>query len=501
MTKSISRIIVIIFLINSFSSQLYNQTEKIPDQSCERVITIIGTGYVGLVTGAGLAEFGNTVICADIDTHKISLLQQGEIPIYEPGLEKLVERNVTAKRIFFTNDVAQAIQNAAIIFIAVNTPMSDDGSADLSAINSVAHSIAQNINGHKIIVIKSTVPVGTGQQVRAILEQEGVAPTMFDIVSNPEFLREGSAVNDFLEPDRLVLGIESDRALTAMCKVYEPLITRGTPHVLTNIVTAEIIKYAANAFLATKISFINEVANLCDLTGADARTVALAMGLDHRINANFLKFGPGFGGSCFPKDILALIYFAKQQGIDLHTVNAALQANKIQQKKPAEKLFKLMKNYFANESIEGKTVAVLGLAFKANTDDIRYSPAIPTIKILLQHGIIVKAYDPAAMHNMQQFFSNITYCSSIYEAVTGVDAIIIMTEWDEFKQMDISRISNLVNNRILVDARNILSPILLKQKGFTCDTIGQSYLCLEENDHKQKITQSYRTIFSRGKVS
>jgi len=258
--------------------------------------------------------------------------------------------------------------------------------------------------------------------------------------------------------------------------------------VLTNTVTAEITKYAANAFLAIKLSFINEVANLCDSTGADTQTVASAMGLDHRINPQFFKFGPGFGGSCFPKDIQALIYFAQQHGIDLHTVNAALQANKIQQKKPAEKLFKLMKKYFTGQTLEGKTVAVLGLAFKANTDDIRYSPAIPTIKILLQHGMIVKVYDPAAMHNMQQFFPTITYCSSVYEAVTNVDAIVIMTEWDEFKKMNISRISNLVNNRILVDARNILNPTLLKQKGFICDTIGQSYLCLEENEHKQKLT-------------
>jgi len=496
MKNNISRMIMVIFLMNLYFSQMCKQIEEIPPQPSEDTIAIIGTGYVGLVLGGCLPEFGNKkVICADIDAHKISLLQEGIIPIYEPGLKELIKRNVEMKRIFFTNNVADAIKDATIIFIAVNTPMSDDGSADLSAIKSVVNTIAQNINNHKIIVTKSTVPIGTGKKIRTMLEQHGISPTMFDIVSNPEFLREGSAVTDFLKPDRIVIGTESDKALAAMCKIYEPLITRGTPHVLTNIVTAEIIKYAANAFLATKLSFINEIANLCDSTGADAQTVAFAMGLDQRISKKFLKYGPGFGGSCFPKDTQALLYISQQHGIDLHIVHAALEANKIQQKKPAEKLFKLMKNYFTNENFQGKTVAILGLSFKANTDDIRYSPAIPTIKILLQHGITIKAYDPAAMQNMQPFFPNITYCSSVYEAVTDVDAIIIMTEWNEFKQMDISHIGSLVKHRIIVDARNIISPILLRKKGFVCDTIGQSYLCLEENDHEQKATQSYRTTF------
>jgi len=496
MSNNISRMIMIIFLINLYSSQVCNQIEAIPPQSSEETIAIIGTGYVGLVLGACLPEFGNKrIICADIDAHKISLLQQGKIPIYEPGLKELIKRNVEAKRLFFTNNVASAIKDATTIFITVNTPMGDDGAADLSAVKSVINSIAQNIDSYKIIVTKSTVPIGTGKKIRTMLEQHGISPTMFDIVSNPEFLREGSAVTDFLEPARIVIGTESDRALTAMCKIYEPLVTRGTPYVLTNIVTAEIIKYAANAFLATKLSFMNGVANMCDSIGADAQTVAFAMGLDPRISPQFLKCGPGFGGSCFPKDIQALLYIAQQHGIDLHTVHAALEANKIQQKKPTEKLFKLMENYFTDESLPGKTVAILGLAFKANTDDIRYSPAIPTIKTLLQHDIIVKAYDPAAIQNMQQFFPNIIYCTSVYEAVTDVDAIIIMTEWDEFKQMDISRIGSLVNHRILVDARNILSPTLLKKTGFVCDNIGQSYLCLEENDSKQVPIQSYRATF------
>ncbi|MGB8366885.1 MAG: UDP-glucose/GDP-mannose dehydrogenase family protein [Candidatus Babeliales bacterium] len=493
--KKIKKIIAILLLSNISFSILSNQSEKLSHQSQKKIITIIGTGYVGLVTGAGLAELGNTVICADIDVHKISRLQQGEIPIYEQGLKHLVDHNVAANRLFFTNNVGQAIQDATLIFVAVNTPMGEDGAANLTALKSVVQSIAQHINNHKIIVIKSTVPVGTGQQVRTLLEQQGVAPTMFDMVSNPEFLREGSAVNDFLAPDRLVIGAESNYAIDAICKIYEPLIMRGTPHVLTNIVTAEITKYAANAFLATKVSFINEIANLCDTIQADAQTVALALGLDSRINPKFLKFGPGFGGSCFPKDTEALLYTAQQHGINLHTVHAAIQANKMQQKKPAEKLFKLMKNYFGDEHIKGKTATLLGLAFKANTDDIRYSPAIQTINLLLQHGIQVKVYDPAAMQNMQQLFPDITYCSSAYEAVTDTDAIIVMTEWDEFKQMNIDQVSKLMRTQILVDARNILNPIELKQKGFLCDTIGQSYLCLQEPT-TQQLTKSYRTMLS-----
>ncbi len=495
--KKIKQIITITLLTTTLFSYLVSKSEKSSYQQHENTITIIGTGYVGLVTGAGLAELGNTIICADIDSDKIFRLQQGKIPIYEPGLEKLVSHNVTANRLFFTDNIAQAIQEASIIFVAVNTPMSEDGAADLTAIRSVVQSIAQHINNYKIIVIKSTVPIGTGQQVRAMLEQQGVAPALFDIVSNPEFLREGCAVNDFLKPDRLVIGTESDKALTAICKVYEPLITRGTPHVLTNTVTAEITKYAANAFLATKISFINEIANLCDFVEADTQTVALALGLDNRINPKFLKFGPGFGGSCFPKDTEALLYTAQQHGINLYTVTAAIQANKVQQKKPAEKLFKLMKNYFPDENLAGKTVAILGLAFKANTDDIRYSPAIKTISLLLQQGINIKAYDPAAMQHMQQLFPTITYCPSLYEAVTDADAIIVMTEWDEFKQLDIDRITKLMKNHILVDARNILNPIMLKQKGFLCDTIGQSYLCLQTSKDKQQLTKSYRTMLSK----
>lgn len=453
----------------------------------QKTIAVIGTGYVGLVSGAGLAQFGNEVICADIDSDKIDQLLRGEIPIYEPGLQEIVARNVESGRLSFTDEVAKAIQTANVIFIAVGTPMGEDGNANLSYIESVVKTIAQNFNKPKIIVTKSTVPIGTGKKIRNLLENHGIDPAMFFMVSNPEFLREGSAVDDFLHPDRLVIGAESDEALTIMCEIYEPLIANGIPHVLTDITTAEIIKYASNAFLATKLSFINEIANLCDAADADTQTVSYAMGLDKRISPRFLKPGPGFGGSCFPKDALALIYMARQHNVEMHTVQAALKANKIQYRKPVEKLLQLMKAKIQQEGIENCTIAILGLAFKANTDDIRYSPAISAIKMLLEHGAHIKTYDPAAMENMRQIFPNITYCNSLYEAVTDADAIIIMTEWDEFKQMDLARVSNLVRERVIVDARNIINPSILKQIGFVCDTIGQSYLCKNKNHYLRRL--------------
>ncbi len=454
----------------------------------QNTIAVIGTGYVGLVTGAGIAQFGNKVICADIDSKKIKLLKDGKIPIYEPGLQEIVARNVESGRLSFTDEVAKAIQTADVIFIAVGTPMGENGDANLSYIESVVKTIAQNFNKPKIIVTKSTVPIGTGKKIRNILEKHyGIDSTMFSMVSNPEFLREGSAIDDFLQPDRLVIGAESDEALTIMCEIYEPLIANGIPHVLTDIPTAETIKYASNAFLATKLSFINEIANLCDAADADTQTVSYAMGLDKRISPRFLKPGPGFGGSCFPKDALALIYMARQHNVEMHTVQAALKANKIQYRKPVEKLLQLMKTNTQQKDIENCTIAILGLAFKANTDDIRYSPAIQAIEMLLELGAHIKTYDPAAMENMHQIFPDITYCNSLYEAVTDADAIIIMTEWDEFKQMDFARVSNLVRERVIVDARNIINPSILKQIGFVCDTIGQSYLCKNKNHYLRRL--------------
>jgi UDPglucose 6-dehydrogenase len=455
--------------------------------SSEKTITVIGTGYVGLVSGACLAELGNPVICADIDSPKIHKLQNGVMPIYEQGLAEIVERNVNIGRLIFTDDVDQAIKIADVIFIAVGTPMGEDGSANLAYIDAVVETIARNISSYKIIVTKSTVPVGTGKRIRAQLENDfNVDPNLFSIVSNPEFLREGVAVQDFLHPDRIVIGTDSDSSLIALCEIYESLISAGTAHVLTDVQTAEMIKYAANAFLSVKISYINEVANLCDATDADIQTVAYAMGLDHRISPAFLKPGPGFGGSCFPKDSQAIVYIAQQHNLPFHTVQAALSANKIQQTKPVEKLIRLIKEEY-NQTLDGKTIAVLGLAFKANTDDVRYSPAITTINLLIKEGATVNAYDPVAMENMHHIFPNINYCKTPYAAVTGADAIIIMTDWDEIKQLDFNKIKTMVNQPIIIDARNIINPEILKQLGFSCDAIGQSYLCKKRNEFLHKL--------------
>ena len=453
----------------------------------EKIISIIGTGYVGLVSGACLAELDNSIICADVDTRKIDLLKNGIMPIYEPGLSEVVERNVSAGRLTFTDDVDDAIAVADVVFIAVGTPMGEDGSADLSYIFSVVEAIARNINSYKIIVTKSTVPVGTGKKIRSMLENDfNIDPDLFSIVSNPEFLREGIAVYDFLNPDRIVIGTDSDNALISLCEIYESLISAGTPHVLTDVQTAEMIKYASNAFLSVKISYINEIANLCDATDADTQTVAYAMGLDHRISPAFLKPGPGFGGSCFPKDSQAIIYIANQSNLPFHTVQAALDVNVTQQRKPVEKLITLM-NQECNQDLMGKTVAVLGLAFKANTDDIRYSPAITTIELLLEQGALVRAYDPVATENMRRVFPDIHYSKTIYEAVTDADAIIIMTDWDEIKQMNFAHAKKLVRQPIIVDARNVVNPETLKYLGFSCDSIGQSYLCKKRNEYLRKV--------------
>lgn len=453
----------------------------------DKVVTIIGTGYVGLVSGACLAEIGNSVICADIDSRKIEMLNSGIMPIYEMGLSELVERNVDAERLMFTDNVPKAIAMGDIIFIAVGTPMGDDGSANLSYIDGVVRMIAENINSYKIIVTKSTVPVGTGRGIRAQLENDyGIDPTMFSIVSNPEFLREGLAVNDFLYPDRIVIGTDSDSALIALCEVYEVLIAGGTPYVMTNVQTAEMIKYAANAFLSVKISYINEVANLCDAVDADVKTVAYAMGLDHRISPAFLNPGPGFGGSCFPKDSQAIVYIANKNNLPFHTVQAALDANVVQQGKPAEKLQALMQRELG-EDLVGKVVAVLGLAFKADTDDIRYSPAIKTIELLQELGATVRAYDPIAMDNMRSVFPDLTYCASSYSAAIGADAVVIMTDWDEIKQLDFARLKKVMHYPMIIDARNVVNPEVLKQLGFVCDAIGQSYLCKNRNEYVRTI--------------
>lgn len=431
-------------------------------------IGIIGTGYVGLVTGACLAECGNTVICTDIDNVKINLLKKNIIPIYEPDLETLVIRNIEQERLLFSNDIEQTIYDADIIFIAVGTPAADNGSVNLNALYQVIDSIGKTIHKHLVIVIKSTVPVGTGARIRTYLENvHNIDPDLFCIVSNPEFLREGSAVHDFLEPDRLVIGIELDTSYDALYMIYKSILTSGVPCIVTNIATAELIKYACNAFLATKLSFINEIANICDATGAQVHTIAYAMGLDHRISPYFLKAGPGYGGCCFPKDTQALVHMARHYQVPMHTVQGAIDTNSTQHKVPVNKLLKIF-----NGEVNGKVIAILGLAFKANTDDIRCSPSILVIKQLQDLGATITAYDPKAMYTTAQLFPTVRYCSCAYEAVTDADAILIMTEWEEFRHLNLKRIASLVRQPIIIDARNILDSDQVYKHGFIYDGIG-----------------------------
>lgn len=470
--QHIHSILITTIIITPHAHSITRTIEPTRSRSTQHyTVAIIGTGYVGLVSGAGLAEFGNTVICADIDQNKIDILNNGNIPIYEPGLKDVVARNIEARRLMFTADVDAAIKQADAVFIAVGTPMGADGSADLSYVESVVNTIARNIDNYKVVCTKSTVPIGTGAWIERTLLAHGVDADLFDVVSNPEFLREGCAVKDFLEPDRVVIGANTQKALNIMCGLYNHLFAQGTPHVLTTVTTSEMIKYASNAFLAAKLSFINEIANLCDATGGDAHTVAYAMGLDNRISAQFLKPGPGFGGSCFPKDSQALLYMGEQNNVKLPVVQASLITNETQKTKPLEKLLQHMHNNLAS-----KTVAVLGLAFKANTDDVRYSPARQTIQGLLDHGAHVKVYDPAAMENMKALFPAIEYCDDTYQAVENADAIIVMTEWDVFKHMNLERVRSLVAQPLLIDARNIVNTDELTALGFTFDTIGRAYL-------------------------
>ena len=431
------------------------------------IVGVLGTGYVGLVTGAGLAEIGNTVICADIVKEKIDALKQGIIPIYEPGLDQLVARNVGAGKLSFSDDVAGTIAQSDVVFIAVGTPMGQDGSADLSSFKTVINTIADNLKGYKIIVTKSTVPIGTGSWIRSLLNERKIDADLYDLASNPEFLREGVAVDDFLSPDRIVIGCESDKVKNVMQSIYQPMLDRNVPIVFTDIATSETIKYASNALLAIKISFINELSNLCDALGAKIYTVARVMGLDKRIGPFFLNPGPGFGGSCFPKDCHALVHMAHQYGVDMQIVQATLDANEEQKKVAVKKLSSLVRS-----SLEDKTVAILGLAFKANTDDIRYSPAITAIEMLIENGAHVRAYDPAATENMKKLFADIDYCTSPYEAVANADACIVLTEWPEFKALDLEKIASIMRSKIVIDMRNIFDRDQLKKLGFVYDTIG-----------------------------
>lgn len=434
-------------------------------------ITVIGTGYVGLVSGAGLSDFGNKVICADIDESKIRALKAGEIPIFEPGLKEVVERNVKSDRLSFTTDVAQAIRASDVIFIGVGTPEGKNGEANLSAVFSVAEMIGNNLNTYKVICTKSTVPIGTGEKIISIIEKTKNSNNNFDYVSNPEFLREGAAVQDFLIPDRVVLGATSDKAFKIMQDVYRPLYINETPIVYTSVPTAEMIKYASNAFLALKISYINEIANLCEAVGADVHIVAKAMGSDGRISPKFLHPGPGFGGSCFPKDTKALLSISKELNEPMNTVATAIATNDRQKKRMADKLFNLLEN-----DIKGKTIAVLGLSFKQMTDDVRESASITMIQSILDRNGIVKAYDPEAADNMKKHFPNIEYNTSWQMAVKGADAVVIMTEWHEFRGMDLTELKQLVKTPLILDTRNVLSIKDLVRLGFKFDNVGRKAL-------------------------
>ena len=432
-------------------------------------ITVIGTGYVGLVSGAGISDFGHKVTCVDIIEEKIQLLKNGTIPIYEPGLNDLVSKNVKAKRLNFSTNIAKSIKESDIIFIAVGTPQAKNGQADLSAIKIVSKTIGANLNGYKVICTKSTVPISTGKSIIRWIKKSKTK-FEFDYVSNPEFLREGSAVKDFLWPDRVVIGSDSQKAFKLMKDVYRPLYINDTPILHTNVVTAEMIKYASNSFLALKISYINEVANLCDAVGADIHQVTKGMGSDGRISPKFLHPGPGFGGSCFPKDLMAFLTFSKDSGISMQTVEAAISANFKQKNRMIDKIRSLIGGSFKN-----KKLAILGLAFKSNTDDIRESSAINMVEAIINNGGTVNAYDPIANREMKKIFPSIEYFNKWEDACNDADAAVIMTEWNEFRAMNLPLLKSLLLNPIILDTRNILSPKKLLKLNFKFDNVGRKF--------------------------
>ncbi len=431
-------------------------------------IAIIGTGYVGLVTGVGLSEFGNKVICTDINQIKINDLNAGKMPIYEPGLKELVRKNINSERLFFSSDIASSVKESEVVIIAVGTPQSENGSADLRYVLDAVGKISENLNSYKVIVTKSTVPIGTGKKINTKLKKNYEENIDFDYVSNPEFLREGSAVKDFLWPDRVIIGTKSEKALKIMCDIYRPLYINKNPIQRTAVETSEMIKYASNSFLALKISYINEIANLCESVGADVHDVAIAMGKDGRISDKFLHPGPGFGGSCFPKDLEALLSLSQEHSVTMETLQAAIKANKNQKERVGEKLDRLISG-----SIRGKKIAILGLAFKANTDDVRESSSIDLIKFILNEGGFVNAYDPIANESMEKIFNDIHYSDNVYDAIDGVDALVIMTEWNEFRALDLNRIKKSMRNNYVLDTRNVMNMKELSDLGFVYDNIGR----------------------------
>lgn len=430
-------------------------------------IAVIGTGYVGLVTGACFAEFGVEVTCVDVDREKIERLNQGIIPIYEPGLDKIVEKNSKANRLHFTTDIKSAIEQALVIFLAVGTPPREDGTPDMSFYQSAAKDIAEFMNGYKVLVTKSTVPVGTGKWLRGFIKENQKVKTNFGVASNPEFLREGAAIEDFMRPDRVVVGSNEEDAIAIMKDLYRPLYLIETPVVITSLEAAELIKYAANAFLATKITFINEIANLCDAIGCDVHDVARGMGMDNRIGRKFLHPGPGYGGSCFPKDTRALTTVADQFGVETLIVDSVIEANERQRQAMIPKIEKLIGDF------KGKKIAVLGLSFKPETDDMRESPAIDIIKEMLKRGANVKAFDPVAMKEAKHSLPDIEYATDEFDAIEGADILVFLTEWNQFRALDMEKVKGLLKSPKIADLRNIYEPGDMREMGFEYVGVGR----------------------------
>jgi UDPglucose 6-dehydrogenase len=428
---------------------------------------MIGTGYVGLVTGTCFAEFGNDVTCVDIVKEKIDKLNRGELPIYEPGLDVMVAQNVKEGRLTFTTNLKKSVEEALVVFIAVGTPQAEDGSADMRYVEAVTKDIARYMNEYKVIVNKSTVPVGAGRWIKKLIQENQPKPIHFSVASNPEFLREGSAIEDFMRPNRVVIGTEDPEAAAIMRDLYKPLYLIETPIVMTDLASAELTKYAANAFLATKISFINEVATICERVGADVHEVARGMGLDQRIGTKFLHAGPGYGGSCFPKDTRALLNIARKSDYTFKIVEAAVEVNDDQRVRMLEKIKRTL------GSLNGKTIAVLGLAFKPNTDDMREAPSIDIIQGMQREGARIKAYDPVAMEEAKNFLHDVEFMDDTYSPMAGADALIFITEWNQFRSLDWEKIKHLLKTPIVIDLRNIYEPQRMREHGFTYVAVGR----------------------------
>jgi UDPglucose 6-dehydrogenase len=430
-------------------------------------IAVVGTGYVGLVTGACFADFGINVTCVDKDEKKIAALQNGIMPMYEPGLDALVTKNVREARLHFSTDLSDAIQRALVVFLAVGTPSSGDGSADMSQIHEVALEIAKSLNEYKVVVTKSTVPVGAAAYIKATIEGHKTSSCRFSVAANPEFLREGAAINDFMRPNRVVIGCRDEEAIAILKDLYRPLFLIETPFVITTPESAEMIKYASNAFLATKVSFINEIANLCELLGADVKDVSKGMGMDDRIGGKFLHPGPGFGGSCFPKDAKALAALGRSVGYEVKIVEAALEVNQTQRDSIIGRIRSVI------PELMGKTITILGLSFKPDTDDMRESPSLQVVGELEREEVKVKAYDPGAMESARRILPGIEYCDDEYAAAADSDGLVFLTEWNQFRSLDFKRLKKVMRTPNIIDLRNIYEPEAARAAGFTYVSIGR----------------------------